>query len=339
MKVEDIVRYESPDRMVEALSARTTPHPPIDRLRKQFDPRGHRIFDTSERPDKAVYGSDGQIERFEKVARIALPLQRIIVERAVAFLFGHPVAVSCATEDDAQAAAFEAVRRTLADNKIDALNRRLARTVLWETEAAELWYPVQENGFWSRIARNDRFAFVAQVPSRYKLRVALFSPSQGDSLYPLFDHYGDLKAFSRQYATVDQGVEKEFFETYTDREILRFERTDKGSWTLVERRENILGKIPVVYARQEKSEWADVQILIERLEKLLSNFADPNDYHASPKIFVTGEIRGFSRKGETGAIIEGEADAVLAASVFHFGELTVREVKEHMRAQGIPVRL
>ncbi len=38
-------------------------------------------------------------------------------------------------------------------------------------------------------------------------------------------------------------------------------------------------------------------------------------------------------------IIEGEADAVLAASVFHFGELTIREVKEYMRSQGIPVRL
>lgn len=38
-------------------------------------------------------------------------------------------------------------------------------------------------------------------------------------------------------------------------------------------------------------------------------------------------------------IIEGTADAVLAASVFHFGELTVRQVKEHMRSQGIPVRL
>ncbi len=38
-------------------------------------------------------------------------------------------------------------------------------------------------------------------------------------------------------------------------------------------------------------------------------------------------------------ILEGEADAVLAASVFHFGELTVREVKEYMAAQGIPVRL
>ena len=38
-------------------------------------------------------------------------------------------------------------------------------------------------------------------------------------------------------------------------------------------------------------------------------------------------------------IIEGEADAVLAASVFHFGELSIREVKEYMAAQGIAVRL
>ncbi|MDR2105997.1 MAG: imidazole glycerol phosphate synthase subunit HisF [Coriobacteriales bacterium] len=38
-------------------------------------------------------------------------------------------------------------------------------------------------------------------------------------------------------------------------------------------------------------------------------------------------------------ILEGEADAVLAASVFHFGEFTIREVKDYLAAQGIPVRL
>lgn len=38
-------------------------------------------------------------------------------------------------------------------------------------------------------------------------------------------------------------------------------------------------------------------------------------------------------------IIDGEADAVLAASVFHFGTYTVKQVKEYMAAQGIPVRL
>jgi cyclase len=38
-------------------------------------------------------------------------------------------------------------------------------------------------------------------------------------------------------------------------------------------------------------------------------------------------------------VLEGHADAVLAASVFHFGEFTVREAKQHMRARGIEVRL
>lgn len=38
-------------------------------------------------------------------------------------------------------------------------------------------------------------------------------------------------------------------------------------------------------------------------------------------------------------IVDGEADAVLAASVFHFGTYTIREVKEYMASQGIPVRL
>jgi cyclase len=39
------------------------------------------------------------------------------------------------------------------------------------------------------------------------------------------------------------------------------------------------------------------------------------------------------------AITEGHADAVLAASRWHDGDLTIREVKEHLAARGIPVRL
>ncbi len=39
------------------------------------------------------------------------------------------------------------------------------------------------------------------------------------------------------------------------------------------------------------------------------------------------------------AVTIGKADAVLAASIFHFGEFTIKETKEYMRAQGIAVRL
>ena len=38
-------------------------------------------------------------------------------------------------------------------------------------------------------------------------------------------------------------------------------------------------------------------------------------------------------------VSEGRADAVLAASIFHFGEFTVRQAKEYMAARGIEVRL
>ncbi|HVM01962.1 MAG TPA: imidazole glycerol phosphate synthase subunit HisF [Acidimicrobiales bacterium] len=36
--------------------------------------------------------------------------------------------------------------------------------------------------------------------------------------------------------------------------------------------------------------------------------------------------------------VEGGADAVLAASIFHFGEFTVRRAKEHLAAAGVAVR-
>jgi len=38
-------------------------------------------------------------------------------------------------------------------------------------------------------------------------------------------------------------------------------------------------------------------------------------------------------------LLAGRADAVLAASIFHFGEYTVQDVKEFLAQQNIPVRL
>jgi cyclase len=39
------------------------------------------------------------------------------------------------------------------------------------------------------------------------------------------------------------------------------------------------------------------------------------------------------------ALIDGRADAVLAASRFHFEELTIRQVKEYLAALGLQVRI
>ena len=47
-----------------------------------------------------------------------------------------------------------------------------------------------------------------------------------------------------------------------------------------------------------------------------------------------GELDHFAE-----AVIEADADAVLAASVFHFGQFSIRQVKEAMESHGVPVRL
>ncbi len=41
----------------------------------------------------------------------------------------------------------------------------------------------------------------------------------------------------------------------------------------------------------------------------------------------------------TAGVVDGHADAVLAASIFHYGEFTVQQAKAHMRAAGVRVRV
>jgi len=38
-------------------------------------------------------------------------------------------------------------------------------------------------------------------------------------------------------------------------------------------------------------------------------------------------------------VTEGHASAVLAASIFHFGDYTIKQAKEYMAAHGVPTRL
>ena len=57
------------------------------------------------------------------------------------------------------------------------------------------------------------------------------------------------------------------------------------------------------------------------------------------EILLTSMDRDGTREHLAEGILEGHADAVLAASVFHFGDFTVRESKLFMQSCGIEVRL
>lgn len=300
----------------ELKNGRLTRETDVSTAKAALDPLQHKVFNRIYRPDKKVRidpdeagitenvvqvtsGTEQVAFRMEPVARIALALQKLIVRRAVAFLFGNPVSLEASTEGKEQESVLFALKRVLYDIKQKSFNRKVARNMLECTEVAEIWYPVEK--------ANKTYGF----QSKFKLRCGIFSPLNGDKLYPYFDETGDMIAFSREWSVKDNsGKVTNYFETYTDEQKVMFRLGEKGyeiaeGYPIV----NPIGKIPVIYGIQPAVEWDDVQILIERLEFLLSNFADTNDYHAAPKIFVKGQITGFSKKGETGAILEGDADS------------------------------
>lgn len=197
----------------------------------------------------------------------------------------------------------KALNRILYDVKSKSLNRKIGRSIFGYKECAEYWYTVKKG------KKHSKYGF----PTDHKLRCTLFSPAYGDTLYPFFDETGDMVAFSRAFSRKDSKDNAiDYFETFTDTEHWLWMNGDNGFEVVPGYPKPVaIGKIPVIYGYQPKFETEDVDALIDRLETLLSNFADTNDYHASPKIFVTGQINGWAKKGDSGAVIEGEDGATM----------------------------
>jgi len=59
--------------------------------------------------------------------------------------------------------------------------------------------------------------------------------------------------------------------------------------------------------------------------------------HVSANVVASGGVGTLEHLAE--GLTKGKADAVLAASIFHFGEYTIHETKEYLANKGIPVRL
>ncbi len=319
MKLKDIIQSDNPTDQISALqSGRIHPIPDTEAAKKALDPTLHDINNPLIRKDKKVLvnaddasdsakkviDTDGEAvaTRTEKVARIAVAIQKLIIKRAVSFCFGNEVALNATPTNDEQKMVLNAIKRIGKDVKITSLNRKIGRAIFGFKECAEYWCPVEKE--------HQKYGF----KSKFKLRCILLSPAFGDTLYPYFDDSGDMVAFSRSFSRKDnKGVSTDYFETFTDEEHWLWRTNAVGGAQLVEDypKPVSIGKIPIVYGHQDHFETEDVDKLIDRLETLLSNFADTNDYHASPKIFVTGTINGWAKKGESGAVIEGEPGATM----------------------------
>ena len=210
---------------------------------------------------QAIY-KEKKVER----VRVAVPIQRVIVERSVGFLFSNPVDYHIVgNANEKQKELFEAVKRVFNDNKMKYLDKRLARALFREKECAELWYFMLDD---------------AGKPK--EMRVKLLSPSHGDKLYPHFDDYDRMDGFARKYYVADENGESiEHFDVYDEKYLYRYVRDGKGLHLQDNPKQHGFTKIPVIYYRQEETEWNAVQPAIERVEDLLSNWGDTNDYFGS----------------------------------------------------------
>ena len=300
MTIQDLLALiNTPADLIKQIEA-TKPKPEED---KYYEPAKHKV---NERKDKQIVKPDplvegGTITTYEPVAKITTSLQKLIIDRAVAFLVGVPIEIDSKPLNSQEKIMDAMVRKTLRDNKSNYRDSEIAELFKKDTECAEVWYSEEAiPEYWQSIKAKGAF----------KMRLKVMAPSKGDTLYPLFDAAGDLIAFGRGYTTKNGDKDVLNLDLYTDTNIYKFQKAE-GDWAQTEAKQHSYGKIPVIYHTQPQTETADVNGKIDRLETLLSNHADTNDYNGSPILAASGAILGFSAKGESGKVVELEAGADL----------------------------
>lgn len=307
MKIEEINQITDIGERIKELKKRKTQTPNTQENLKDWDFERHDVMNPEIRKKRkvlvedAVENPDGSIKepakfKWEEVNRIALPLEQDIVNIHTAFTVGEEPTLECDTEEEAELSFFEIIRNIYKANKLKYANKRLVRSWLSECEVAEYWYTVESQNWWTRILK---FLKISTKPTR-KLKSVIWSPFRNDKLYPYFDEYGDLTVFSREYKVKDKD----------GRDVTKFMVIDNTTVTIYadEKIEDTykhgFDKIPVMYMYREKPLCYKIKTIRNRLEVLLSNFADCLDYNFYPKLVATGELEGIQNKGTTSEIIE-----------------------------------
>jgi len=285
--------FSNPATLIPAILKEWRPKFELDAF-KQYEPELHKINSPVYRPDRLVaeqkddQGQTISPARIEYATRISLALQKIIVTRAVAFLTGGGMSIDGKPVNDAQEKLLQKVKDWCKLNKMRFKAGPLAEAVMSQLEAAEIWY-----------------SEVSPVTKTVVMRCKYYFPSKGYDLIPTFDNHGDLIAFSIQYE--DTTARKRYLDMYTDKVLRRYVQDGRG-WQLIDEVELPYGKIPVIYFSKPKSEWADVQTMIDRLELLMSQWGDTNQYHSSPMLVLKGLVNSLGEKGQSNRAVEVEPE-------------------------------
>ncbi len=338
MKVVEVAQRYNTDQttvstasdMVGALKKRTYPETPLKDILKEIDINLHDVMDPTLRPNKPVYKKKGvvtgtkkayagstavsadepEFSHIEYVNRINLSFQLMICNKRVSFCLANPVKRIYKGlkkgESDLELNALKyALERILYDNKVATQDREVGRNIFTYTEVAEYIYQsdIDKNG-----TKSDKYGF----ETGKKIKISTFTRENGEKFYPIKDDFGDLICFSREYKKRESGRLVTYFTSYTDEEIVTFKQNGASNWVILgEPKPHDLGKMPIVFGWQRYPEYYTVTRLIARLEQILSNHAEVNDYHASPKLLLTNAdlITGFGEKGSSSMVIQAKGEA------------------------------
>jgi SPP1 family phage portal protein len=283
----------------------------------QYDPKLHAVHSTTLRPWKMVNSDDengNSTTTAEDVNRISMPIQKQIVGRAATFLCGNPVELDTLPVADLQpveAQLLQILEKMWRDNKLDYETKTIAKILFSETEVAELWFfEDAPTDYWrgtpnASVPALNATGKAVNGEAQSRVRMKILANSKGDTMTPLWNSVGDMIAFVREYNTVQDGKEIPHFDLYLENQTIKWTRNGDNTlnWSK-ETFSNPIKKLPIIYYCQDRTEWYDVQEMIERLEELYSNLADTNDYNGSPIVLVHGTVKGFSAKGEQGKVLE-----------------------------------
>ena len=301
MTIQELNALPESERITQ-LKKYPAKRPDTQSLIKDWDYTQHDVFDEEFRPKRRVLvkeqeeNKDGTIKspaqfRWEDVNRMALPLEQDIVNIHTAFTVGTPPKITANATEASEQELIELLDNIHQKNKLPYDNKRIVRSWFAECEVAEYWYvkPSKED----------------DPNPTYRLKSMIWSPFRGDTLYPYYDEYGDLIAFSREYNKTDsKGIQSTRLMVVDNQNV-----TIYSNGTQIEQYPHGFSKIPVIYMKRERPLCDKIRTLRNRLEILLSNFADCLDYNFYPKMVASGEVVGVRNKGMTSEIIQLENDA------------------------------
>lgn len=261
--LEEIFEAGRPaEHIIADLSNKTIALPSWEKLRKEYEPSLHPVMDKARYPDIVDGG------KTRAVARIAFNTQKLIVKRLVGLCFGIPAKVVFRPGEDEKEKVVAGYLKAIRERtRIDSVNIERAKQMFASCEMFTLWYGVKQ--------KTMEYGFDSDI----KLRCRTFSPMNGDELYPLFDAYGDLIAFSIGFKSVTNQGTVQYFDTYTANAHYHWVNEGNG-WQQEDVEEISVGKIPGVYCWRPEPAWEDVSPQVYEREWKMSrngNYLDKNN--------------------------------------------------------------